>query len=143
MKTALQVSTSLFILHANFQPLRMHVHANFNPPGKIGQEFEPAGCALQTLPKFAPWLHANLQPSPRKFALKLSTAPHKFACTCSRLLLPTPLHRFACNLATPRSEVCMETFIANISNELKIYLAKARESPKKFFVAACRCRSFF
>ena len=37
----------------------------------------------------------------------------------------------------------METFIANISNELKIYLAKARESPKKFLSLHVAAERFF
>ena len=41
--------------------------------------------------------------------------------------------------AKASSEVCMQTFIANLSNELKNYPEKGRESPNKFF---CRCGEF-
>ena len=46
---------------------------------------------------------------------------------------PSQVNMQACN---PPSEVCMQTFIANLSNELKNYPEKGREPLNKFFVAA-------
>ena len=49
---------------------------------------------------------------------------------------PSQVNMQPCN---PPSEVCMQSFIANLSNELKNYPEKGRESPHKFF---CRCGEF-